>query len=145
MSKISPEVIIRKSIRPGTVFYCKDDRLSSPESHFFIVINHDPLQDQLILLLCASSQVENVQRLRSSQPEETLVEIKPGDYPDFNKYTIIDCNEVFPTEITKIIEKYASGDLKIKTDMDSGIIDLLRYGVLHSKMITGRIRKLLQK
>ena len=145
MSDLSAENIILNSIRPGTVFYYKEDRLSSPEPHYFIVINYKPDEDQLILLLCASSQIEHVHILRNNAPDETLVEIKPGDYSDFTKYTIIDCNEIFPTEIATIIQKYSQKTLTIKDDMDGGIVELLRDGVLRSKTITGKIKKLLRK
>lgn len=51
---------IRLSLRPGTVYYMDERSLTSTQPHYFIVINSDPLGDELLLLTVASSQIEKV-------------------------------------------------------------------------------------
>jgi hypothetical protein len=142
---LTSEEIIRASIRPGTVFYFADDRLSPPLPHYFIVINLDPETESVILLLCASSQIQNVELLRIEASYETLVIITPEEYPDFSKRTIVDCNTVFDTQLSKIVEKYSSNELAIQSDLDEGIVKKLRNGVLVSRLVSKKIQQMLKR
>lgn len=71
--EVPPEVAIKATIRPGSVFYFLEDTLTSDEPHYFIVINIDPLTDKTLVLVCASSQIPRVRRRRRNCPAETLV------------------------------------------------------------------------
>ena len=53
---------IRVSLRQGTVYYMAERNLTSAQPHYFIVVNADPLGDEILLLTVASSQVDTVKR-----------------------------------------------------------------------------------
>lgn len=42
---------IRLSLRPGTVYYMADRALTSVQPHYFIVVNADPLGDEVLAKL----------------------------------------------------------------------------------------------
>ena len=82
MTRISPK-IIRASIKSGSVYYFRAEEFSSLERHYFVVVNRDPQTDEVIVLACASSQIENTKRLRRNCPEDTLVMITPEQHTIF--------------------------------------------------------------
>jgi len=141
---IPPEVAIKATIKVGSVYYFPEVSFHSPEPHYFIVINTDPIEDKVIFLVCASSQIDKSRERRKICPTGTLVEIAPDQYTDFRVDSIIDCNYVLETSIGQLVEKLSRNELQIKVEMDSTIVKRLREGVLSSPLIERRIKKLLQ-
>lgn len=141
---IPPDLQIKSSIKPGSVYYFSDEKLTSKNPHFFVVINRDPLSDAVLLLLCASSKIEKKRMWYSACPSETLVEVSPTQYRDFTVPTIINCNVVFDFTISQLIAKRASGLLYFKTEMDISIIEELRKGVLASPTVEHKFKALLR-
>ncbi len=142
--RIPPEVAIKATIRPGSVYYFPEDSFHTEEPHYFIVINLDPLTDRVVILVCASSQKDKTKLRRSACPTETLIEISPIQYCDFTKNSIIDCNYVLEKNIEQLIEKLRNGELVLKSEMNIQLVNLLRQGVLRSPVIETRIKQLLQ-
>lgn len=140
---IPPEVEIQSSIRQGSVYYFHHESLSSPTPHYFIVINQEPVQDTIILLVCASSQVHKRLMWYSACPEETLVLVKPEEYPEFNVLTVIDCNNVFEITFEQLIKKRQQGLLQLKSPLDTKIVATIKRGVVASPLIEQRIKALI--
>ena len=143
MVMIPPEVQIRAAIKPGSVYYFPEASFTSPEPHYFIVLNHSPLVDTFLVLVCASSQIEKVKRRRLNCPTTTLVEMTPTDYASFTKPTIIDCNEVHEHTIDDLVSMRSKYDLRTKPEMDAGIVTTLRQAVCASPLVTGKIKAML--
>ena len=141
--EIPDDIQIKSTIRLGSVYYFPEDTFSSPEPHYFIVLNTDPLSDTIIFLVCASSKIDNVKRRRMTCPGDTLIEITPEQYPHFKFDTIIDCNSVMEKTIDQLVEKLSQGTLEMKTEMDVSIVEQLRAGVLNSPVVERRIKLLL--
>lgn len=139
---IPPELEIRASIKPGSVYYFRHDEIS--RSHYFTVINKNPSSDAIILLLCGSSQIEKKRLWYSACPPETLVIVKPSQYRDFSLPTVINCNNVFEVTIQHLIKKHADGLLELKADMSMAIVEALRRGVLASPLVELRIKAMLE-
>jgi len=142
--KVPPEVAIRSTIRRGSVYYFPEDSFQSSEPHYFIVLNTNPLEDEAIFLVCASSKINKVKQHRSTCPYETLVEITPDQYAGFKVATIIDCNDVFEKSIDQLVDKLLKEELKLKSEMDISIVEQLREGVMSSPLVEHRIKALLQ-
>ena len=117
MIDISPDARIKATIKPGSVYYFTEDSFGKTSPHFFIVINNDPLNDEALFLVCATSQIEKCKKRRKNK-QETLVEIKCSEYQDFTCDTIVDCNNIFIKSIDVIIEKMKNGNLKQKKHID---------------------------
>ena len=141
---IPPEVVIKASIKPGSVYYFPHEALSSPEYHFFIVININPIVEEVIFLVCSSSQISKVKQRNRHNPPKTLVEISNTQYPDFTRDSIINCNNVFPERIEKLIERLSNKKLKLKAEMKISLVNKLRKGVLASRQVPLKIKKQLE-
>ena len=141
MIAIPPEVAIRGTIKPGSVYYFPEESFTSPDPHYFVVINIDPSTDEVILLVCASSKISKVEYRRVNCPARTLVKISPTQYPDFAEDSILDCNVVHEKTVAQLVEKMSKGRLKLKTKMDMKFVQRLRRGVLRSPLIPRRIKQ----
>ena len=141
MTDIPPEEKIKSTIKPGSVYYFKEDELHSEEPHFFIVINKTPINYEVILLVCSSSQVKEIKQRRGNlkQFKGTLVEIKKRDYPGFSTDSIVDCNNVFPRTVEELVDKLKDGDLKIKPEMNIYIIEEIHEAVIRSYVVEQEI------
>jgi hypothetical protein len=142
MPDVPPEVAIKATIRPGSVYYFRHESfIYSEDPHYFIVINLDPLSEKVILLVCSTTRPYNVQQRRLNCPSKTLVEVTPAQYPDFTLTSIIDCNNVIDTEtIDSLINRLANKELVMKTEMAIELVEQFREGVLASPLVTGRIK-----
>jgi len=140
--KIPPEVAIKATIQPGSVYYFPSEHFDSSESHYFVVINIDPTSEHIILLVCASSQISKVKRrVRASNcPSETFVEVSPSQYPKFKYKSIFNCNHVFEQTIDQIIERLLNEQLKLMPEMSIRLVDQLRQGVLASPTVASGIK-----
>lgn len=134
---------IRAIIRPGTVFYFSLEGFSSSYPHYFVVVNRRPLTDPVVLLLCASSQVEKRLTWYSACPPETLVIVYPRQYNEFTVKTVINCNEVYQVTIQQLAKKRDSRLLAFKSQMSDSVVESLRRGVIASPMIERWIKALL--
>ena len=142
MIKIPPEVQIKSTIKPGSVFYFPEDTFKSNEPHNFIVLNHKPISDDVILLVCSSSKVKKVKRRRRNLPSTTVV-IKKEQYAGFTENSIIDCNDVFDRSIRELVEKLEQGELKPKKEMDIALVKKLREAVDKSPLVSRQLQAIL--
>jgi hypothetical protein len=84
---------LRLSLREGTVYYFIHHSVLSPEPHYFIVVNSDPLTQRVLLLAVVTSQIGKV-RLRRKTCLDTLVELTPATFDVLTKPSIVDCNDL---------------------------------------------------
>jgi hypothetical protein len=139
---IPPEIQLKSTIKSGSVYYFPEKTFQSQEPHYFIVINYDPIKDNVVLLVSASSNIERVKRRWKNFPD-TVVEIKKGEYSDFTRDSIIDCNSVHEYSINQLIQKISGGKLKLKTEMHIAFVNKLRKAVMRSPTVVTRLKKLL--
>lgn len=133
---------IRLTLRTGSVYYFVDRGLNSPEPHYFIVINSDPIGQEVLVLNVITSQVEKVRQRRSSLPG-TLVEIQPADYDELTKPSIVDCNNVFRRSLAELVEMNLHGAVVAKMQVPDEIIAALRAAVLTSPVVEQDIKDLI--
>ncbi|MEZ5324041.1 MAG: hypothetical protein R3F19_03140 [Verrucomicrobiales bacterium] len=127
---------IRLSLRCGTVYYMAERSLTSVRPHYFIVVNADPLGDELLLLTIASSQIDTVKRRRAKEPPETVVEIPEADYAEFTKDSIVDCNQVFTRSLSELCAQWGRKEIVAKMDLPEEILKKLQRGVLDSRLVS---------
>lgn len=70
---------------------------------------------------------------------KSLVEVGKNQYSNFSSNSIVNCNDVFPTTIDKIVLKLKNNQLKIKNDMDIAIVEDLRKAVCDSPLVDPEI------
>jgi len=144
---IPPEVRIKGGIKTGTVYYFKEESHKQDAPwHHFVVINSHPASDRVLILVCASSQVDKIKKNRKNLPPETLVEVSHSDYTDFVLPTIFDCNTVYEKTIGYIIKKLQEGKLgAYNLDMDLKIVEKLKIGVVASPLVRRELKKVLRQ
>ncbi|MBT9548479.1 MAG: hypothetical protein IV090_24005 [Candidatus Sericytochromatia bacterium] len=146
--EIPPRIQILATLKSGSVYYFEEEspQFSSSEPHYYVVVNHDPQTEELLILVCATSQIEKRrERIQAlGYPEETLVFVSPQDYPLFTKNTVFDCNTAFEKTVQALVDKCERGKLRVCTElMPDLIIQKLREGLKSSPKITRKIKKML--
>jgi hypothetical protein len=144
MISISPDIRLLATLKTGSVYYFEEERLKSPEPHYFIVLNKTPKNDSVLFLACASSQVEKRKsaiRALGFSPE-TLVTVDPGEYDGFPKATAVDCNTVFEKTTLSVIDKLANKKLRICSSViREAIMAKITNGVLLSAQVSEDIKR----
>lgn len=143
--EIPPDVVLKSTIRPGSVYYFPHEAFSFPVPHYFIVINNDPFNEPTILMVCSSTRFFKVKTRSANFPTQTLIRITPDQYPDFLYPSIIDCNHVYKENIEGLIQRLSNKELQLKAEMNMAIVEQLRQGVLSSPQTTRQIKKLLRE
>lgn len=144
--EIPARVRILGAIKTGSVFYFEEEAISSTEPHYFVVLNKNPYTEEILVLVCASSQVDKRKQViqRLGFPPETLVFVSPTEYPLFTKDTVIDCNRAYEKTPQSLIEKLEQGKLKVCTEiMADVIVQQLLAGVMVSPQVAERVKQML--
>lgn len=135
---------LRLTLRTGTVYYFVHRETTSAEPHFFVILNHDPRKDTLLLMTIVSSQIETVCRRRKHLPPETLVQIAATEYQPFSKESIVDCNRVFELGRGELIAKHQSGAIRNHEDLPEPILSRIIAGILASPLVSEDQKKLIR-
>ncbi|MCK4981915.1 MAG: hypothetical protein KAS17_03275, partial [Victivallaceae bacterium] len=106
-----------KFLRQGTVYYFQHRDLKSAESHYFVVINPNPLNNHLLVLGVFSSQIESTKLRRRNLPPDTLVEISPQEYTELDLDSIIDCNSPIYIQMEQLVEKINRKEVRYHSDL----------------------------
>ena len=143
--EIPSEVKIKATLNTGAVYYFPDEELKSTEPHYFIVLNHNPLNDHLLLLVCSSSKINKVKLRSKNFPSTTVVEVSKIEYTDFTTDSIVDCNYIFLRSVEQLIKKCDEGKLLLKSQMPLNILIKLRQGVIDSPSIPEAQKRILNQ
>lgn len=140
---IPPDIQIKSTIQPGSVYYFTETSFYNPEPHYFIVLNKAPLKDKFLILVNSTSQVEKAIKRRRHSPN-TLVKIDNTEYAIFTKESVVDCNSVMKKTIEEIVDLLKSNKLSYKPEMPIGIIEKLREAVIASPIVENYIKEMLK-
>jgi len=127
--------LLRLTLRQGSVYYMQDRRLTSAEPHFFIVLNHCPLDDQVLLLAVSTSQVQNLKLRRRNVPPESVVILSPAEYPEFTRPSAVDCSSLFEMTTAELRERISTKQAQVRRDLPPATVQALVRGVLASPLI----------
>ena len=81
---------------------------------------------------------------RRHLPAETLIEIGHKQYSGFTRPTIIDCNSILEKSIDQLVDKLASGKMRLEKEMDQSLVESMRLGVMQSPSVDRRIKDVLR-
>lgn len=135
------------TVKTGSVYYFEEEKLSSPEPHYFIVVNKAPKSDKILILVCASSQIEKRKAVveKLGFPKETLIIVSPQECPCFTKETAIDCNSIIEKSHQSVIEKLDNKKLRVcPEEISDTIVQKLVQGVLASNQVSEEIKALVR-
>jgi hypothetical protein len=133
------------SLREGTVYYFAHHTLSSPEPHYFIVINSDPLAQKVLLLAVVTSQVEKV-KLRRKACLETVVELSPAVCDVFKKPSIVDCNDLKEVPLAEFNVRFVRKKIRyFDKDLPAHLRKSLRKAIHASAVLSDEQKALVGK
>ncbi len=141
---IPAEIKLKSTIRPGSVFYFKEESWNADYHHNFVVLNYNPITDDALILVGATTLDIKIFYRIKELPRKTMVDVTKEDCPFLNKPSYFNCNSVIQKKIEHLIEKLANGELKIRHDYISiDILEKIRLGVKASPLVEKWIQKLL--
>ena len=136
---------LRLSLREGSVYYFVERRLTSPEPHYFIVVNHDPLGQRVLLLAVLTTNIRDANR-RRAKCLETLVEFVASKSNVFTKDCVADCNDLFDIPLAEFSERFSAGDITY-FDKDLPLNDrrALRKAIHASDLVAPELKALVAR
>jgi hypothetical protein len=136
------DLTLRLSLREGSVYYFTERTLTSAEPHYFIVVNADPLTQQVLLLSVVTSKVEEVKR-RRADCLATVVEISPKDFDALKRPSIVDCNSLKTVPLAEFNERFARKEISC-FDKDLALVlrKALRRAIHASKIVADELKAL---
>lgn len=137
------DTTLRLTLREGSIYYFADRSLTSPEPHYFIVVNADPLKQKVLLLSVVTSQVGKV-KLRHKSRMETLVELSPRDLPGvLTKLSIVDCNDLKQVPLAEFNARFVSREIRcFDKDLPAALRKALRKAIHASAIVPGEVKAL---
>lgn len=129
-------------IRAGSVFYFRARELSSPQPHFFVVVNREPVATKLLLLTIVTSKVDKV-RLRDRERPQTVVEISTKDYDEFKVLSAVDCNVVLEKPLWELAGLVKRKEVRYHKDLPPEIFARIKAAIQASPLVADELKLLL--
>ena len=136
---------LRLTLREGSVYYFEERHLTSPEPHYFIVVNADPLAQRVLLLSVVTSKVEEVKLRRKACPE-TLVELAPATFDVLKKSSIVDCNDLKSVPLAEFNARFVRREIRcFDKDLPRALRKALRRAIHASTILTAEVKALVAR
>jgi hypothetical protein len=136
------DVTLRLTLREGTVYYFTERTLTSAEPHYFIVVNADPLMQQVLLLSVVTSKVEEVKR-RRADCLATLVELSPESFDVLTKPSIVDCNRLKTIPLAEFNKRFVRKEIRcFDKDLPLVLRKALRRAIHASNILPDELKAL---
>lgn len=142
MAGAAIDLKLRLTLREGSIYYFEERHLSSPDPHYFIVVNSDPLTQQVLVLSVVTSQVENVKLRRKACPE-TLVELAPDIFDVLKKPSIVDCNDLKQIPLAEFNVRFVRKEIHyFDKDLPAALRRALRKAIHASIIVPAEVKAL---
>jgi hypothetical protein len=110
--------------------------------HYFIVVNAEPIAQQLLLLSVVTSKVEEV-RHRRADCLETLVELSPETFDVLTRPSIVDCNSLKTIPMAEFNVRFVRGEIaSFAKDLPVALRKALRRAIHASAILTDELKAL---
>jgi hypothetical protein len=136
-----PDIRMQYGIQEGSVFYFVEDTFKTPEPHNFVVLNCDPINDEILILACATTLSLRSWVRVSGMPEETLVRLDEKDCNFLKHSTLFDCNKPLEKPKALLLQKLTDKKLKFHGVVAAEVLEKLRKGVLLSRLVSEKCKK----
>lgn len=137
------DVALRLTLREGSIYYFAERTLTSPEPHYFFVLNSDPFTQHVLVLGIVTSKVEETKSRRHDCPE-CLVELGPKDLPGvLTKASVVDCNSPKIIPLAEFNSRFVGKDIRcFGKDLPPALRKALRTALHASKLVPAEIKAL---
>lgn len=143
MSQEKLPLELRLGLRAGSVFTFQARELTSEKAHFFVVVNANPLTDELLLLTVFTSQIDKV-RLRNRERPGTVVEFGPADFAPLNRPTAVDGNVILRRSLSEMADLARRKEIAYHPDLPAALLDRIRTAILSSPVIEDEDKDLIR-
>lgn len=145
MAGAGVDLTLRLTLREGSIYYFTDRSLTSPEPHYFIVVNSEPLAQRVLVLSVVTSRVEEVKLRRKACPE-TLVELAPDIFDLLKKPSIVDCNDLKQIPLAEFNARFVRKEIRcFQQDLPAVLRRALRKAIHASKIVADEVKALVAK
>lgn len=141
--EIPSDIFVNHTVEQGSIYYFPEESFLSKESHYFVVLNLDPVNDTVLVLTCGTSQVQRAVERRKTMPKETVVIVSLKECPELKRETAFDCNRLILKSLGNLIQKKEDGELNYKGKLTNEILTKLIKGVLASPMVERKYKKII--
>jgi hypothetical protein len=139
------DTTLRLTLREGSVYYFVERHVTSPEPHYCIVVNSDPLSQKVLLLCVTTSQLAKVKFFRRDCPE-TLVELAPAIFDVLTKPSIVDCNDLKQVPLAEFNDRFVRKEIKcFGKDLPVALRKALRQAIHASTILAAEMKALVAK
>jgi hypothetical protein len=136
---------LRLTCREGSIYYFEERHITSPEPHYFTVVNSDPLAQRVLVLSVVTSQVENVILRRKACPE-TLVELAPDIFDVLKKPSIVDCNDLKQIPSAEFNARFVGKEIHcFDKDLSAALRKVLRRPIYASNILPAEVKALVAR
>ncbi len=137
------DATLRLTLREGSIYYFTERTLTSPEPHYFFVINSDPLTQHVLVLGIVTSKVEET-KSRRHDCLESLVTLGPKELPDvLKKASVVDCNSPKSIPLAEFNARFVRKDIRcFGKDLPPALRKALRAAIHASKIVPAEIKAL---
>lgn len=135
---------LKLGLRAGSVFYFQARELLSEKPHFFVVVNANPLLDELLLLTVFTSQIEKV-RQRNREHPETVVEFGPNEFEPLDRPTAVDGNVIVRRSLSEIADLAIRKQIAYHPDLPANLMERIQNAILSSPVIEDEDKELIRK
>ena len=141
--RIDPK--LQLTLREGSVYYFTERSLTSAEPHYFVVVNSNPIEQELLLLGVVTSKVAEVKQRRRDSAE-SLVEISPRDFEIFRKLSIVDCNDLKQVQLVEFNGRFLRNEIcYFDKDLPASLRNAVRRAIHASPIVPDEIKALVAK
>jgi hypothetical protein len=142
--KITPLIKI-STIKQGSVYYFLQTHFQSPNPHYYVVLNKDPLGSTALIVVNATSKVETGEKYVNSRklPPETFVKVEVKECPFLKMQSAFNCNSVGIYTPQKLIELVNSNTFEYKGEIGITVLEKLKKGVLASPLVSNEHKVLI--
>lgn len=138
--------LLRLTLRRGSVYMMRHTSLTSPLPHYLVVVNLDPLADEVLVLAVVTSNI-SLRRARAAaagQPPETVVEFGPADYSVLDHPSCIDCNDVKRLRTADLDRAVCARPSISRPDLPEPVLRRVVAGILASSRVAEDIKALVR-
>lgn len=127
----------------GAVFRMRHQFKDEGEKYrYFIVLNQTPSTDKLVVLTTTTTQIERLERVYGAKAESHLIYIHPNDYPDVERFCVVDCRAIHCQEKEELIAAMHERQFEFKALLPDNILAKIIKSISLDKTIPPSIKSL---
>jgi hypothetical protein len=137
-----PEFISKQILVSGGAFRKHHEfRNEGEKKRFFFVLNKNPEQDDVILLVTASTKIKEL-KLKYKDRPDVLVEISPSEYQPLEQPSIVNCEAARAYLKSHIQQFIDNGEIDPLQPLPPKIVEKLHNAIAKCKVIPPEDKRL---